>query len=259
MRRTFLTLSALALTGTAAPAAEPDTKLYEMRTYTATPGKLDALHARFRDHTLTLFEKHGMTNVGYFVPADNKENKLIYFIAHKDQAARTKSFADFGRDPEWTKAVAESQKDGSLTVKGGVESVLLNVTDYSPAVKIEKAKDDRILELRIYTASKGNLPALNDRFKDHTLKLFEKHGMTNVAYWNLAKGLKQKGEDETLVYLLAHKSPEAMKASWEAFRADPVWVEAKKQSEAKAGGSLTVEKDGVKSIVLKATDYSPMK
>jgi hypothetical protein len=61
------------------------------------------------------------------------------------------------------------------------------------------------------------------------------------------------------VYLLAHKSPEAMKASWDAFRADPTWVAAKKASEDKAGGSLTAEKDGVKSIVLKATDYSPLK
>jgi NIPSNAP len=255
MRRTIAALTAAALAPVAV-AAEPDTKLYEMRTYTAAPGKLDGLNARFRDHTLKLFEKHGMANVGYFVPADNKDNKLVYFIAHKDKAGRDKSFADFGKDPEWTAAFRESQKDGSLTTK--VENVFLTATDYSPAVKIDKAKDDRVFELRIYTASKGNLPALNDRFKDHTIKLFERHGMTNVAYWNLAKGLKQKGEDETLVYLLAHKSPEAMKASWDAFRADPVWVAAKKASEDKAGGPLTVQ-DGVKSIVMKPMDYSPMK
>jgi hypothetical protein len=259
MRHTIATLTVVALMPAALTATEPDTKLYEMRTYTASPGKLDGLNARFRDHTLKLFEKHGMTNVGYFVPADNKDNKLIYFIAHKDKAARDKSFADFGRDPEWTKAFQESQKDGSLTIQGGVQSLLLNPTDYSPTIKVDKAKEDRIFELRIYTASKGNLPALNDRFKDHTMKLFEKHGMTNVAYWNVAKGMKQKGEDDTLVYLLAHKSPEAMKASWDVFRADPNWVAAKKASEDKAGGSLTAEKDGVKSIVLKATDYSPLK
>ncbi len=257
MRRTILTLTALALVATASVAADKEERLFEMRTYTAAPGKLDALNARFRDHTVKLFEKHGMTNVGYFMPIDNKENKLIYFLAFKDKAARDKAFKDFGADPEWTKAFQESQKDGSLTTK--VENVFLTATDYSPVPKIEKSKEDRVFELRTYTASKGSLPALNARFQDHTLKLFEKHGMTNVAYWNYAKGLKQKGEDETLVYLLAHKSPEAMKASWDKFRTDPTWVEARKQSEEKAGGSLTVEKDGVKSVVLKTTDYSPMK
>src|SRR5262245_46600564 len=60
-----------------APAAEKDTRVYELRTYYAPAGKLDALHARFRDHTLKLFEKHGMTNVGYWVPVDNPDNKLI--------------------------------------------------------------------------------------------------------------------------------------------------------------------------------------
>ena len=119
--------------------------------------------------------------------------------------------------------------------------------------------DTKLYEMRTYTAAPGKLDGLNARFRDHTLKLFEKHGMTNVAYWNVAKGMKQKGEDDTLVYLLAHKSPEAMKASWDAFRSDPTWVAAKKASEDKAGGSLTAEKDGVKSIVLKATDYSPLK
>jgi len=256
MCRSILTLTALALAATASVAADKEERLFELRTYTAAEGKLDALNARFRDHTVKLFEKHGMTNVGYFVPVDNKENKLIYFLAFKDKAARDKAFKDFGSDPEWTKAFQESQKGGSLTTK--VESVFLTATDYSPVPKIEKSKEDRVFELRTYTASKGNLPALNARFKDHTLKLFEKHGMTNVAYWNYAKGLKQKGEDEMLVYMLAHKSPEAMKASFDAFRADPIWVEARKQSEEKAGGSLTVQ-DGVKSVVLKATDYSPMK
>ncbi|HEY2787079.1 MAG TPA: NIPSNAP family protein [Fimbriiglobus sp.] len=249
-------LMAIALTPAAVPAAEPDTKLYEMRTYTAAPGKLDALLARFRDHTLKLFDKHGMTSVGYFVPVDNKENKLIYFLAHKDKAAKDAGWKAFISDPEWTKAFRESQKDGSLTTK--VASVTLALTDYSPVPKVEKSKDGHLFELRTYTATKGNLPALNARFRDHTMKLFDTHGMTSVAYWNYAPGLKQKGEDETLVYLLAHKNADAMKASWDGFRTDPNWLAAKKQSEDKAGGPLTVT-NGVKSVLLKATDFSPMK
>ena len=78
--------------------------------------------------------------------------------------------------------------------------------------------------------------------------------MTNLFYWQLLPD--QKDAENTLIYLLAHASPEAAKASFEAFRADPEWVAVKQASEDKAGGSLTVP-EGVKSVFLKATDYSP--
>jgi NIPSNAP len=235
-------------------AAEKDTKVYEMRVYYAAPGKLDALHARFKDHTMRLFEKHGLTNVGYFVPVDNKDNKLVYWIASPSKDEHTKAFKAFIDDPDWKKAYADSEKDGKLVTK--VESTFLSATDYSPMLKIEKSKDDRVFELRTYTATKGNLGNLNDRFKDHTIKLFEKHGMTNEVYWNVLKG--EKGDDNRLVYLLAHKSQDAAKKSFAEFAADPDWVAARKASEEKGGGSLT-EKDGVKSEFLKPTDYSPLK
>jgi hypothetical protein len=244
-----------------AVAAEKETRLFELRIYYAAPGKLDALHARFRDHTLKLFEKHGMTNIGYWVPIDNADNKLIYVLAFPDRDARDKAFKSFGADPDWQKAYKESEKDGKLVTK--LENVFLSATDYSPAVKA--AKDgERVFELRTYTASKGNLENLNARFRDHTLKLFEKHGMTNVAYWVLVK--EQKGAqsplkehaDATLIYLLAHKNREVAKKSFDAFRSDPAWQSALKASEEKAGGPLTV-KDGVKSLFMKATDYSPVK
>jgi hypothetical protein len=80
--------------------------------------------------------------------------------------------------------------------------------------------------------------------------------MTNIGYWVLATG--QPGADNTLIYLLAHSSVESGKASFETFRADPDWVAAKKASEEKAGGSLTIP-DGVKSVLMTATDYSPMR
>ena len=109
------------------------TRVFEMRTYYAGPGKFEALQKRFRDHTLRIFEKHGMTNIGYWVPADppGSENTLVYIIAHKSREAAKKSWADFGADPEWQKVRKESMADGvSLTTK--VESVFLNPTDYSP-------------------------------------------------------------------------------------------------------------------------------
>src|SRR2546422_368007 len=103
-------------------------------------------------------------------------------------------------------------------------------------------KAAQVYEMRTYYAEPGKLDALNARFRDHTCKLFEKHGMTNVGYWVPMKG--QKGADDTLIYILAHKSADAAKASFDAFRKDPDWIAARKASEDKAGGSLT-EKDGV--------------
>ncbi|MBX9627867.1 MAG: NIPSNAP family protein [Gemmataceae bacterium] len=227
-----------------------------MRVYYAAPGKLDALHARFRDHTTKLFEKHGLKNVGYFVPAgENPERKLVYFISAPSRKARDESFKNFIADPAWKTAAAESEKNGRLVDK--IESHFLTATDYSPALKVGDSKSGRVFELRAYTTTKGNLPALDARFRDHTVKLFEKHGMTNVVYWHLVPG--QKGAEDKLVYLLAHKSQDAAKASFDAFRKDPDWVKARAASEEKAGGSLTEPKGGVLSEFLVPTDYSPLK
>ena len=111
-----------------AAAAE---RVFEIRTYTTPPGKLEALKTRFRDHTVQIFNKHGMTSVGYWVPQDAplSQNTLIYILAHQSREAATKSWADFRADPDWVKATAESEKDGPLTTK--VESVFANPTDFS--------------------------------------------------------------------------------------------------------------------------------
>ena len=131
----------------------------------------------------------------------------------------------------------------------------MTATDYSPEIKADK-EGHRVFELRVYTVTPGKLDNLNARFRDHTCKLFEKQGMTNIGYWRPMKD--QRGANETLVYILAHKSVDAAKASFDAFRKDPDWIAARKASEEKAGGSLTV-KDGVKSTFLKPTDYSPLR
>ena len=241
-------------TAFAAVAAEKDTRVFEMCTYYAAPGKLDALNSRFRDHTVGLFAKHGMTNVGYWTPIENPESKLIYVLAYPDKATREASWKGFGSDPDWQKAQKASEVDGRLLAK--VEQLFMQATDFSPAIKASADGGERVFELRTYTTTPGNLPLLHARFRDHTIGLFAKYGMTNLAYWQPAAD--QKDADNTLVYLLAHKSVDAANASFEAFRADAEWVAAKKASEEKGGGSLTVP-DGVKSVFMKATDYSPTK
>ena len=242
-----------ALSGLAADKPR-ETRCYELRTYYAAPGKLEALNARFRNHTTRIFEKHGMANIGYWMPTDNPDNKLIYLLAFPDREAARQSWKEFDADPEWQKAAKESEANGKLVAK--VESVFLNATDYSPQIKPSKASEGRLFELRTYTATPGKLENLNARFREHTCKLFEKHGMINFDYWTPMD--KDKGADNTLIYLLAHAGKEAADASWKAFREDPVWVAAKKASEEKAGGSLTVP-DGVKSVFMTPTDYSPTK
>lgn len=133
-----LALTAFAVAVFAMPAARPAVaadapkgKYYEMRIYTAASGKMDALHARFRDHTLKLFKKHGIENVAYWTAVDEKNaGKLVFVIAYPDQASRDKLWNAFAQDPEWLKAKEASEKDGKLVDK--VEQVFMSATDYSP-------------------------------------------------------------------------------------------------------------------------------
>jgi NIPSNAP protein len=113
------------------PALGAD-QVFELRTYTAAEGKYDALLARFRDHTMRIFENHGMVNVGYWTPQDEplSDNTLVYIIAHPSREAAGDNWRAFGSDPEWQSVAEESQKDGRLIV--GLESVFLNPTDFSP-------------------------------------------------------------------------------------------------------------------------------
>jgi len=106
--------------------------VFEIRTYTAEPGKLDALHARFRDHTVQIFKKHSMTSVGYFAPQDDplSKNTLIYVLSFPSRDAAKKSWDEFRNDPEWQKVAKESEANGKLVTK--VDSVFADPTDYSP-------------------------------------------------------------------------------------------------------------------------------
>lgn len=128
--------SATATSAETAPAisapAPTTPRFFEMRTYYAPEGKLDALHARFRNHTNRLFVKHGMELIGYWTPADGPgaANTLIYILAYPSREAREQSWKAFFADEQWRTARAESEKDGPLVSK--VESVFLNPTDYSP-------------------------------------------------------------------------------------------------------------------------------
>jgi hypothetical protein len=117
-------------THSATPATDGD-RVFEIRTYTTEPGKLPDLLKRFREHTCQIFEKHGMTNIGYWVPTDEprSQNTLIYILAHKSRDAAKESWKDFQADPDWIKVKEASEADGKIVSK--VESVYAAPTDFS--------------------------------------------------------------------------------------------------------------------------------
>lgn len=134
MAAAVLVLAGLGMTlrNDAQEKTKVDTRVFEMRTYYTHPGKMNALHARFRNHTNKLFEKHGMTLIGYWSPIDAKqaEEKLVYILAYPSKEAADRSWKAFREDPDWLKVKAETEKDGAIVAK--VDSLYLNPTDYSP-------------------------------------------------------------------------------------------------------------------------------
>jgi len=110
-----------------------NTRVYELRTYTTLPGRLPALNKRFAEHTMKLFEKHGMRNEMYWIPTDDarKNNTLIYVISHKSQEAVEQNWKAFQADPEWAKVREASEVDGKILAKAP-ERVYMRLTDYSP-------------------------------------------------------------------------------------------------------------------------------
>lgn len=139
VRRTALTMLAALAAGVLMtepasaqqpPAAKPAAtgRVFELRTYYCHPGRLEALNKRFREHTTRLFTKHGMENVGYWVPTD-KPDVLVYVLAYPSREAATKAWAAFRADPEWNTARTASEADGPIVQK--VESVYMTATDYS--------------------------------------------------------------------------------------------------------------------------------
>lgn len=219
---------------------------YEMRVYYSPEGKLETLLGRFREHTTKLFEKHGMKNIGYWLPIDNKENKLVYILAYPSKEARDLSWKNFMADPDWKAVQAKTEANGKIVSK--VESTYMTETDFS---KLNLGNEgNRVFELRTYKTTPYNLGLLLARFRNHTVNLFKKHGMTNLVYFT------ENGKDDMLIYLLAHKSKEAGLASFNTFRVDPDWIVAKDASEKLAKGSITAS---VKSEYMVPTDFSTWK
>ncbi len=234
-------------------------KLYELRFYTTNPGKLPDLHARFRDHTLALFEKHGMENIIYWDvvegtkdDGDDKSNMLVYIIAHKDEASKNASWKAFIQDPEWKAVAAKSEQNGKILAKPP-RSILMSETEFSAVdepVNHDSDAPARLWELRQYNDGPEGVPHTVERFASGEKDLFTKNGMQTVKFWTAT-------DNSAFIYLLAHQNKAAADASWKGFFADfRGFMQKYRESHPdlpRAGGK------GHEVRFLVPTDYSPRK
>jgi NIPSNAP len=225
--------------------------VYELREYHANEGKLDTLLARFRDHTITIFNRHGMKSIAYWTPTDEplKGKTLVYILEHPSRAAAAANWETFHDDPEWVKVAAASEANGKLVEK--VDSTYMSATDFSRAASGGGWTDvaTPVYELRIYHTNEGKLEPLLKRFREKETAIFRRLGMYGVGYWTADD---EPLKDRTLIYILKHKSREAATESWAQFAKDPEWVKLKAESE--AGGAFVEKRE---SIFMTRTKFSP--
>lgn len=215
--------------------------LYESRIYTAMPGKLPALNDRFAKHTTGFFAKHGIGMLGFWTDEIGTSNQLTYILVFDSMADREKKWAAFQADAGWQRVRAETDGGGPLV--DHVSNTFMRLTPYSPRPQCR----GNIQELRVYDAMPGKLPALHDRFAKHTIGLFSKHGIENIAYWT-----DDVGTSNRLVYMLGHPSLGHREQGFAAFQADPDWQRARAESE-KDGPLVRVSRHSI----LRLTPYSP--
>lgn len=257
IRRHFIfalaALAAACSTTGSAPTIAPQIGLYEWRITTAEPGKMDALKVRVRDHEAPLFRKHGMTPLGFFTPSDPKDQRFYYLMGYKDRAARDAAWTAFAADPEWQAAYKAANAGGPLS--SGMDVVMLNAAEYSPPVAkaLTPASTPRVYELRTYTATAGKLEDVHTRFRNHTLRIFAKHGMGSVLYWRPTPG--QEGYANRMMYMLSFPNQAARDAAWTEFASDPEWQKVSDESNAK--GAILAGRP--QSVMLQPANFSPMR
>jgi hypothetical protein len=215
--------------------------LYESRVYYTVPGRLPAINERFAKYTMDFFRQYEIGMLGFWNDEIGVSNRLTYILSFDSMADREKKWTAFQADPGWHKVRAETEASGPIVAY--VVNSFMRLTPYSPQPKMSS----NLQELRIYDAMPGKIQGVHDRFANHTIKLFEKHGMENVAYWS-----EDVGTSNRLVYMLSYPDLGAREKSWTAFTADPEWHKARTESE-KDGALVRVSQH----YILRRTAYSP--
>jgi hypothetical protein len=215
--------------------------LFESRVYVAVPGKLPAINDRFATHTIGFFKHYDIGMMGFWTDEIGTSNQLTYILNFDSMADREEKWNAFQADKAWQEVRAETESSGPLVSK--VLNSFMRPTPYFPEPKFTTA----VQELRVYDAMPGKLPDLHNRFSNHTIPLFEKHGIENVGYWT-----EDVGTSNRLVYMLGYPDLGAREKSWKAFGSDPDWQKARAASE--ENGSLVRVSH---HSILRPTPYSP--
>ncbi len=216
--------------------------LYEYRRYITVPGKLPAINDRFAKYTIGFFKQHGIGILGFWNDDIGASNQLTYILSFESLADREQKWGAFQANPEWHRVRAETEAGGPIVAQ--VINAFMRLTPYSPQ---PPRITTPLQELRVYDAMPGKLPALHDRFAKHTMDLFTKHGIENIAYW-----VDEVGTSNRLTYLLGYPDLATRERGWTAFQADPAWQQARAESE-KDGALVRVSRHSI----LRLASYSP--
>jgi hypothetical protein len=224
---------------------------YELRIYHAAPGKLKALHDRFRQYACKLFEKHGIKNVGYWVPEKNPDRKLYYLLAYPNREARDIAWNALVRDPECMLIQRRTEQGGRLISK--VDNLYLRKTDFSPPLDLGPSNAaPRVYQLCTYVTREGGLDQLCRLFRDRAVSLLNDYDISPIGFWVPFSG--QEGEGNTLVCLVAHPHGANSDGRIEQAFRDLEWL-ASWESSVKEAAPVAVNRDAER-IALRPTDYS---
>lgn len=242
-----IVLTFLACAAVASPAAE----YYELRIYTVTSNKLDAVVERFKDTVEPVRQKHGIKTIGYWsAPGSANGGTFAYLMAAPSKEELQKREAAFGADQQFKEGYAASNRKHGKTVDQIVTVPL--VADGTTKLEFETSKVARAFDLRIYSVLPGKLDAFRNRWRDVAVPVYERHGLHSVGWW-VGEKKDSNGNDE-FICLLAGESVPAILKSIVEFHKDPDWIQAEKDTE--AGGKL---RSGVTAFKLIPTSFSALK
>jgi putative heme-binding domain-containing protein len=229
---------------------KPAPGYYELRIYSVTSNKLDGVLERFRDTVEPVRRRHGITTIGYWIAATTDGDKFIYLMGAANAGRLKEQEQAFGGDVDFQKGYTASNARHGRTVDK-IETLPLNV-DTAVRFDFFASRTPRAFELRIYSVLPGKLDAFRNRWRDHAVPIYERHGLHSLGWWVTdKKGID--GNDQFAV-LLAGESEDSIRQSIAAFHRDAEWQLIEKETE--RDGKLRSSVDAYK---MRATDFSSLK
>lgn len=230
----------------------PDRRRYaELRIYHPLPGKVEAVLERFRAGTWALRKKHGLNPLACWVSLDKTATNavVVQLLAPPGEAAAREAWASFGADAEFKALQAESTAKHGQTLTR-VETIRLTAPASTWKLAPSKERPSRVFDLRLYVRTPGKETAFRDRWRDHAIPIYERHGMDNLGWWEATDA----AHTGVMATLFAHESLIAINTTIGAFHRDAEWLRIEKETE--ADGKL---RTSITACQLEATDFSPIK